>query len=38
MEDALAEAFLQNRLPELAVHVDAHVARLTEALKKEAAA
>ncbi|OLP94922.1 hypothetical protein AK812_SmicGene23012 [Symbiodinium microadriaticum] len=28
-------AFLQNRLPELAAHVDAHVAHLTDALKKE---
>ncbi|CAJ1455326.1 unnamed protein product [Effrenium voratum] len=29
------QAFLQNRLPELAVHVDAHVANLTEELRKE---
>lgn len=29
------QAFLQNRLPELAAHVDAHVAHLTDALKKE---
>lgn len=27
---------MQNRLPELAVHVDAHVAKLTEDLRKEA--
>ena len=32
----LRQAFLQNRLPELAAHVDAHVAHLTDALKKEA--
>ena len=32
------EAFLQNRLPELSVHIDAHVAHLTDALKKEVAA
>ena len=31
-----AQGFLQNRLPELAVHVDAHVAKLTEDLRKEA--
>ncbi|CAK9004282.1 unnamed protein product [Durusdinium trenchii] len=29
------QAFLQNRLPELAAHVDAHVANLTEELRKE---
>jgi len=29
------QGFLQNRLPELAVHVDAHVAKLTEDLRKE---
>ena len=33
---ASSQAFLQNRLPELATHVDAHVAKLTEELRKEA--